>query len=96
MKWELGEELDNRIIKYDGWLDLIDVEAPGEQGVFVFVDENMEVLYVGYAPNNLDEELRIAFNYGMAQGATMYSWYIASSKNACISLKQYWVDKYMK
>lgn len=94
MKWQLGDENDGRVIRYDGWLDLIDIEAPGKKGVFVFVSEDVEVKYVGCAYESLSEEIKIAVNQGKATGALLFSWYMTDSEIDAKSLKAYWVDKY--
>jgi hypothetical protein len=97
MKWQLGDERDERVIRYDGWLDLIDmtdIEAPGEAGVFVFVSQDLEVKYIGCAHESLSEEIRTAVSLGKASGANMYSWYITGSASSAESLGTHWVDKY--
>jgi len=94
MKWQLGDENDGRIIRYDGWLDLIDIEAPGKQGVFVFVSNDVEVKYVGCARKRLIEEMKIAVSQGKASGASMFSWYVADSESDAESLNAHWADKY--
>ncbi|NLI13399.1 hypothetical protein [Pelotomaculum propionicicum] len=94
MKWQLGDERDSRIIKYDGWLDLLDIEAPDKQGVFVFVAENMEVKYVGCAHKSLSDEIQMAVSQGKSSGAWMFAWYITDSQSDAEILKAYWVSKY--
>lgn len=95
MKWQLGDEHDERVISYDGWLDLIDIEAPDKPGVFVFVSEDLEVQYVGFAHGSLNEGIKIAVNQGKSSDASMFSWYMTGSESDTDSLKAYWVDKYM-
>lgn len=94
MKWHLGDELDNRIKQYDGWLDLIDIEAPDEQGVFVFVSDGLDVRYVGSAKESLDKEINAAVNDGKSGGASMYSWYVTLSYKDAESLSGSWIEKY--
>jgi excinuclease UvrABC nuclease subunit len=94
MMWQPGDENDGRVIRRDGWLDLIDVEAPSERGVFVFVSEDVEVKYVGCAREVLSEEIKAAVSKGKASGASMYSWYVTDSESAAESLKTRWVEKY--
>jgi len=94
LKWQFGDELDRRVVKRDGWLDLIDIEAPNQQGVFVFVSEVMEVKYVGCTHESLNEEIKSAIAKGKSSGSSMFSWYITDTKSDAESLKAYWIKKY--
>ncbi|MDD2553420.1 MAG: hypothetical protein PHP51_02455 [Desulfotomaculaceae bacterium] len=94
MKWQLGDEKDNRIIEYDGWLDLDDLSAPDQQGVFVFVCDRLEVKYVGRACASLLDEMKSAISQGKAAGALMCAWYVAASEHAAAGLEKYWLERY--
>lgn len=94
MRWEPGDERDSRVVRFDGWLDLPDVEAPDEKGVFVFVSGDLEVRYVGCASESLNEEIKNALGNGLSAGASMCSWFVTGSKDDAESLKEYWVGKY--
>jgi len=94
LKWQLGDELDERIINYDGWLDFVDIEVPDEPGVFVLVSEDLNVLYIGYGKKSLAEEIKAAISKEIAFGASMFAWFITNTLNNADNLKAFWVKKY--
>lgn len=94
MKWNDKDMDDNRILAAEGFFDDLD-DVPPVAGVFVFVDANSDVKYIGTAPDgHLSDAAQRAYEGGKGQGATLVGWARTFSYSKALSLAADWTAKY--
>ena len=97
MKWDSSDERDSRIVDKGRWynLDEVDEKAPNRSGVYIFVNVDLQVKYVGKAgAGRLKEEIKNAISRGKDRGATKFGWFATNSDDKAKSLERDWIDKY--
>jgi hypothetical protein len=94
MKWTETDLEDHRIITGEGFFDDLD-DVPPTTGVFLFVNDAMEVKYVGAAPDgHLQNVATKAYESGKGNGATKVGWARTFSYSKALALAQDWKHKY--
>lgn len=97
MKWDSKDENDSRIVAKGRWYDLDDVDekAPERAGVYVFVNSDHDVKYVGKAgAGRLKDEIKDAISRDKDKYATLFGWFATNSDENAKSLERDWIDKY--
>ena len=98
MKFDLGDKRDKRIVQpspyamnYPGDVD----KAPDNAGVYMFIDENDDVIYVGKASGGrLKTEIKSKKDQDAENGAIKYRWFRTNSDEIAINLEADWIEKY--
>lgn len=98
MEWSPRDTLDGRVVDYCLLCRSRDVERrfPDRPGVFLFLDIDMNVLYVGRSePSGLRDAALVARDErGKASGALFAKWLATESEGEAASLEEYLVGKY--
>ena len=98
MKFDYLDESDERIadsaprgIEYPARLS----EVPENAGIFLFLDADDEVIYVGTAPHGkLASEIRSKWNTSTDLGARTCRWFRTNGCESASTLEAEWVRKY--
>lgn len=95
MKFDLKDMSDSRIKNVcDDWDDEFD-GMPLTTGVFVFVDAQHDVKYVGWAlDGHLKSAAEKAYNEGRGKGATLVGWARCFNSEKSKTLAGDWIKKY--
>lgn len=98
MQFDYLDEQDERIVDCSPYArmyhrDLDD--APPAAGVYIFLDEANEVIYVGRAaPGKLSVEIETKWNTSIDHGARRYRWFRTEDEPAAAGIETEWVSKY--
>lgn len=98
MKFDYLDETDERIVacalhalSYPGRV----ADAPNSPGVYLFLDDADEVIYVGSTHHGkLACEIKSRWNTGNDIGALRYRWFRADSDDAAHQIESDWIGKY--
>jgi hypothetical protein len=98
MEFDYLDETDGRIVAcaprmlgYPGGV----ADAPSHPGVYVFLDEAGEVIYVGSTRHGqLGREIKSRWNTGNDIGALRYRWFRTDSDDAAHQIESDWIGKY--
>jgi excinuclease UvrABC nuclease subunit len=70
-------------------------DAPASPGVYVFLDDANEVIYVGSTGHaKLAREIKSKWNTGTDLGALRYRWFRTDSDDAANQIEAEWLRKY--
>lgn len=98
MKFDYNDKKDKRVVESSPYaLDYpSDVDkAPDKAGVYMFIDEDDEVIYVGKASGGrLRDEIKAKGNTSADKGAKKYRWFRTNSDEVAKDLKADWIKKY--
>ena len=98
MKLDYGDKNDERVVESSPYaLDYPnDVDkAPDKAGVYMFIDANDEVIYVGKAAGGrLKDEIKAKRNTSADKDATKYRWFRTNSDEIAKDLEADWIKKY--
>lgn len=97
MKWNPIDERDERIADKGRWCSLENAEkkTPDIGGVYVFIDSDMDVKYIGKAGiGELRNEIQNAISSEKSGSATRVGWFATNSKGFVDDLAREWTDKY--
>lgn len=97
MKFNYGDKYDKRVIEPSPALEYpaeVD-KAPDKAGVYMFLDDGEEVLYVGKASGGrLREEIKAKRNTSADRGVTKYRWFRTNNDEVAKDLEADWIKKY--
>ncbi len=68
-------------------------EAPESSGVFLLLNENDDVLFVG-SHRDLKTEVSSLMNTPAAKGSVAYRWFMTEDSDLASQLAISWIDKY--
>jgi excinuclease UvrABC nuclease subunit len=98
MKFDYGDKNDKRVVEASPYaLDYpADVDkAPEKAGVYMFIDSDDEVIYVGKASGGrLRDEIQSKRNTSADRGAKTYRWFRTNSDEVAKDLEADWIRKY--
>jgi len=98
MKFDYSDKNDPRVVDSSPYaLDYpADVdEAPDRAGVYMFINGNDEVIYIGKASGGrLRNEIKDKKDTSADKGATKYRWFRTNSDEVAKDLEQDWLKKY--
>lgn len=98
MKFDYSDKDDKRVVEtspyaldYPAQVD----EAPDKAGVYMFIDKEDEVIYVGKASGGrLRDEINGKRNTNADSGAKKYRWFRTNSDEVAKDLEADWIKKY--
>ena len=98
MKFDYSDKNDKRVVEtspyaldYPAQVD----EAPDKAGVYMFIDIDDEVIYVGKASGGrLRDEINGKRNTSADSGAKKYRWFRTNSDEVAKDLEADWIKKY--
>ena len=98
MKFELSDKSDSRVVEFSlyalNYPSDVD-KAPDKSGVYMFIDGNGEVIYVGKASGGrLNDEIKSKRNTSADSGAKNYRWFRTNSDEVSQALEADWIKKY--
>ena len=98
MKFDLNDKDDERVVETSPYaLDYpADVDnAPDKAGVYMFIDGEDEVIYIGKASGgSLRDEIKAKRNTSADRGAKKYRWFRTNSDEVAKDLEADWIKKY--
>jgi len=98
MKFNYSDKNDRRVVEASPYaLDYPDQveEAPNNAGVYIFIDIEEEVIYVGKASGGrLRDEIKAKRNTTADKGANKYRWFRTNSDEVAKDLEADWIKKY--
>jgi len=98
MKFELNDKSDKRVVEASPYaLDYPDDvgKAPNSAGVYMFIDSEEEVIYVGKASGGrLRDEIQAKRDTSADRGAKKYRWFRTNSDEIAKDLEADWIKKY--
>jgi len=98
MKFNYSDKNDRRVVEASPYaLDYPDQveEAPNNAGVYIFIDIEEEVIYVGKASGGrLRDEIKAKRNTTADKGANEYRWFRTNSDEVAKDLEADWIKKY--
>ena len=98
MKFDLNDKDDKRVVETSPYaLDYpADVDkAPDKAGVYMFIDGEDEVIYIGKASGGrLRDEIKAKRNTSADRGAKKYRWFRTNSDEIAKDLEADWIEKY--
>lgn len=98
MKFDYSDKNDKRVVEaspYDLAYPAEVDEAPDKAGVYMFIDKEEEVIYVGKASGGrLRDEIK--GNRGMSadRGVVKYRWFRTNSDEVAKDVEADWIKKY--
>jgi excinuclease UvrABC nuclease subunit len=98
MKFDYGDKNDKRVVEASPYaLDYpaeVD-KAPNNAGVYMFIDGEDEVIYVGKASGGrLRDEIKAKRNTNADKDAKKYRWFRTNSDEVAKDLEADWIKKY--
>jgi excinuclease ABC subunit C len=98
VKFDYSDKNDKRVVEaspyaldYPGDVD----KAPEKAGVYMFIDKEGEVIYVGKASGGrLRDEIKGKRNTSADKGAETYRWFRTNSDEVAKDLEADWIKKY--
>lgn len=98
MKFDYSDKDDKRVVEtspyaldYPGDVD----KAPNRAGVYMFIDKDDEVVYIGKASGGrLRDEIKTKRNTSADKGAKKYRWFRTNSDEVAKDLEADWIKKY--
>jgi len=98
MKFDLNDKDDTRVVESSPYaMDYpADVyKAPDRAGVYMFIDEEDEVIYIGKAcGGRLRDEIKAKRNTNADRGTKNYRWFRTNSDEIAKDLETDWIEKY--
>ena len=98
MKFNYSDKNDRRVVEASPYaLDYPDQveEAPNNAGVYMFIDIEEEIIYVGKASGGrLRDEIKAKRNTTADKGANKYRWFRTNSDEVAKDLEADWIKKY--
>jgi len=98
MKFNYSDKNDRRVVEASPYaLDYPDQveEAPNNAGVYMFIDIEEEIIYVGKASGGrLRDEIKAKRNTTADKGANEYRWFRTNSDEVAKDLEADWIKKY--
>ena len=98
MKFDYNDKNDKRVVETSPYaLDYpADVDkAPNKAGVYMFIDAEGEVVYVGKASGGrLKDEIQSKKGTSSEKDATKYRWFRTNSDEVAKDLESDWIKKY--
>ena len=98
MKFDYSDKNDKRVVEASpyalGYPAEVD-KAPDKAGIYVFIDKEEEVIYVGKASGGrLRDEIKGKRNTSADRGATKYRWFRTNSDEVAKDVEADWIKKY--
>ena len=98
MKFDYSDKKDKRVVETSSYpLDYpaeVD-KAPDKAGVYMFINIDDEVIYVGKASGGrLRDEIKEKRNTSADRGAKKYRWFRTNSDEVARDLEADWIKKY--
>lgn len=98
MKFDYSDKNDKRVVEASPYaLDYPDDvdKAPDKAGVYMFIEDKDEVIYVGKASGGrLRDEIKDKRNTSADKGAKKYRWFRTNSDEVAKDLEADWIKKY--
>jgi excinuclease UvrABC nuclease subunit len=98
MKFDYSDKNDKRVVEASPYaLDYpADVDkAPDKAGVYMFIDKEEEVIYVGKASGGrLRDEIKGKRGTSADRGALKYRWFRTNSDEVAKDVEADWIKKY--
>lgn len=98
MQFDYLDEHDERIVDCAPYARVYhrDLEdAPRAAGVYIFLDADGDVIYVGCAEaGKLSSEIEMKWNTSVDLGARRYRWFSTANETAACALEANWIEKY--
>lgn len=98
MKFDYSDKNDKRVVEASPYALAYPAEvdkAPDKAGVYMFIDKDEDVIYVGKASaGRLRDEIKGKRNTSADQGAQTYRWFRTNSDELARDLEADWIRKY--
>lgn len=98
MQFDYNDKDDERVVEASPYAlnypDEVD-KTPDKAGVYMFIDGDDEIIYVGKASGGrLRDEVRAKRNTSADKGAKKYRWFRTNSDEVAKDLEADWIKKY--
>ena len=98
MKFDYGDKNNKRVVESSPYARDYPRDAdkaPEKAGVYMFIDANDEVVYIGKASGSrLKDEIKTKRNTSADKDAKKYRWFRTNSDEAAKDLEADWIKKY--
>jgi len=98
MRFSHKDKKDDRVVKHSTYpLDYPSKisEAPDQHGVYILMDSEQSVIYVGAtSTEGLQKTIKANSKVTLENKITQYRWFITKNSDGANSLKKDWIKKY--
>ncbi len=98
MRFSHKDKKDSMVVKQSTYaLDFPDKlpEAPDTYGVFILLNDQSDVMYVGHNDNkDLKQAIEDVVDTAASQNSVSYRWFITRSQDESVNLANTWIEKY--